>query len=126
MTAPERNEPLYVNLLLTALARGKVPSVVLVEGDRVPDPATLTDDRHDLAWFAEEALPLDAQSSHKVIHLVLEAAGIRRFHLRRTEAQIHATLEGHDGTPSDYTFKVTKLPAQEGDSRARLEIARPG
>jgi hypothetical protein len=118
-----RNEPLYVNLLLTALARGTAASVVLVEGDRVPDPATLTNDAHDLAWFAEEALDLDAQSAHKVIRLVLEAAGIRHFHLRRTEAQIHASLEAPDGTPSDYTFKVTKLATPEGDARARLEIS---
>lgn len=116
------NERLYVNLLLTALARGHAASVVLTAGDRLPDPAALTNDAQDLDWLASVGLDLDAQSSEKAVHLVLEAAGFRRFHLRRTEGQIRTVLPSHDGASStDFDFKVTKGTAPDG--RVRVEIA---
>jgi hypothetical protein len=120
--ARKPNERLYINLLLTALARGHVASVVLTAGDRLPDPASLTDDAQDLDWFTSLGMDLDVQSAEKVIHLLLEAAGFRRFHLRKTEGLIQALLEAHDGasaTSSD--FKVTK---QSHEGRVRIEVAR--
>ena len=97
MTATKPNEPLYIDLLLLALARGNVGSVVLTADAALPDPATLTADAQDLAWFASVGLAIEAQSAEKVIQRVLEAAGFRRFHLRKTEGLVSASLEAHDG-----------------------------
>jgi hypothetical protein len=109
MTATKPNEPLYIDLLLLALARGNVGSVVLTADAALPDPATLTADAQDLAWFASVGLAIEAQSAEKVIQRVLEAAGFRRFHLRKTEGLVSASLEAHDGaSATDFDFRVTK------------------
>jgi hypothetical protein len=116
------NEGLYMNLLLTALARGHAASVTLIAGERLPDPATLTNDKEDLDWFASLALDPGAQSSEKTVNLILEAAGFRRFHLRRTEGQIRTSLQANDGSgATDFDFKITK--GKTDDGRVRVEIA---
>jgi hypothetical protein len=116
------DEPLYVNMLLTALARGHASSVVLTAGEPLPDPATLTRDAADLDWFASAGLAPEAQSSEKVFNVLLEAAGFRRFHLRRTEGRIRAALEAHDrASTTSFDFAVTK--GRTDDGRVRIEIA---
>jgi hypothetical protein len=119
-----RTEPLYMDLLLTALARGHAASVVLTAGDRLPDPTTLTNDALDLDWIAATGVDPGAQSSEKVVNLVLEAAGFRRFHLRRTEGRIRASLEAHDGSAADFEFAVTKTSADDGRVRVEITPAR--
>jgi hypothetical protein len=115
------HEPLYVNVLLTALARGHASAVVLTAGERLPDPAALTNDARDLDWIASAGLDLGAQSPEKVINLLLEAAGFRRFHLRKTEGRISASLEGRDAAPPiPFDFTVTKSTVDDG--RVRIEI----
>jgi hypothetical protein len=112
---------MYVVLLLTALARGHAASAVLTAGERLPDPAALTDDEQDLAWFASLGLDVGAQSTDKVIAMLLEAAGFRRFHLRKTEGQIRTALRAHDGESStDFDFKLIKRSAADG--RLQIEI----
>jgi hypothetical protein len=121
--ARKPDERLYVNLLLTALARGHATSVVLAAGERLPDPAALTNDARDLEWFASTGLDVGAQSAEKVVNLLLEAAGFRRFHLRKTEGRIRTALESHDGASSSpVDFAVTKGRADDG--RVRLELTR--
>jgi hypothetical protein len=109
----------YVELLLTALARGHARSVVLTASERLPDPASLTNDENDLAWLSAEAIDLDGVSAEKVINLLLESAGIRRFHLRKTEGRIRASLVGHDGTSTNFDFEVTK---RSDGARVEIEI----
>jgi len=116
-----RNERLYVQMVLTALARGHAPSTVLTAGAPLPDPAALTNDARDLEWFAALGLDLAAQSSEKVVQLMLEAAGIRRFHLNRTEGVVRAALAGPDGateTPVDFA-----LVKRTVEGRVQIEIA---
>jgi hypothetical protein len=116
-----RNERLYMQMVLTALARGHAPSVVLTAGEPLPDPASLTADARDLDWLAAAGLDLAAQSSEKVVNLVLEAAGIRRFHLNRTAGVVRAALESQDGaTETDVDFAVTKRSV---DGRVQIEVA---
>ena len=100
--------PIYVDLLLTALARGSTPSVVLKGDAPLPDPATLATDADERASIALAKLALDALSSEKVIQRVLEAAGFRRFQINRTEGHIRTSLEAHSGPPTDVAFRVTK------------------
>jgi hypothetical protein len=120
------NERLYVNLLLTALARGHAPSAVLTAGERPPDPATLTSDAQDLEWFAATGLDLDAQSSEKIVSLLLEAAGFRRFHLRKSEGLLRTDLQAHDGASStSFDFAVKKGRTDDGRVRIEITPARP-
>jgi hypothetical protein len=114
------NAALYIEMLLTALARGHAASVLLTAGEPLPDPATLTSDPRDLAWLASTDLELAAVPAEKIINLLLEEAGIRRFHLRRMEGRIRATLEAHDGGSAAFEFAVAKRAGDDG--RARLEI----
>ena len=102
------NESLYVNCLLTAIARGNVSSVVLTEGTTPPDPATLTTDAEDLAWFASIGFSLEVQSTEKIIALVLKAAGFHRLAFGKREGSVRTTLMGHDGKSGLFTFRVTK------------------
>jgi hypothetical protein len=119
VSAP-RNERLYMQMVLTALARGHAPSLVLTAGAPLPDPATLTGDARDLVWFASTGLELAAQSSEKVVNLLLEAAGIRRFHLNRTAGVVRAALQGHDGaTEVPVDFALTKRSV---DGRVQIEL----
>jgi hypothetical protein len=118
---PARNERLYVQMLLTALARGHAPSIVVTAGAPLPEPAALTSDARDLDWFATAGLELAAQSSEKVVNLLLEAAGIRRFHLNRTAGVVRAALQSHDSaaeTPVDFA-----LAKRSVDGRVQLELA---
>jgi hypothetical protein len=121
------NEGLYVNLLLTALARGHAASVTLTAGEPLPDPATLTNDQEDLDWLSSLALDPRAQSSEKTVNRLLEAAGFRRFHLRRTEGQIRTSLQANDGSGArDFDFKVTKSTTADGRVRVEITPVRPG
>jgi hypothetical protein len=122
MTTLRADAPLYVEALLTALARGHAASVELVASERLPDPAALTSDALDLDWLASAGLDLEALASEKVINLVLEAAGIRRFHLRRTEGRIRTSLEAHDGSAQDVDFVVARHTADDG--RVHLTLTR--
>ncbi|HVU49642.1 MAG TPA: hypothetical protein VHL80_03085 [Polyangia bacterium] len=116
-----RNERLYVQMVLTALARGHAPSIAVTAGEPLPDPATLTRDAGDLEWFASIGLDLAAQSSEKVVNLLLEAAGIRRFHLNRTEGVVRAALPSHDaGTETEVDFTLKKRTV---GGRVQIEIA---
>ena len=116
-----RNERLYMQMVLTALARGHAPSIVLTAGAPLPDPGTLTGDARDLDWFASAGLEPAAQSSEKVVNLLLEAAGIRRFHLNRTTGVVRAALQDHDGaTELPVDFALTKRSV---DGRVQLELA---
>jgi hypothetical protein len=118
---PARNERLYVQMLLTALARGHAPSLVITAGAPLPEPAELTSDARDLEWFTSAGLEVAVQSSEKVVNLLLEAAGIRRFHLNRNGGVVRATLPSHDGaTETPVEFALTKRSV---DARVQLELA---
>jgi hypothetical protein len=111
------NEPLYINCLLTALARGNAPSVVLTSGSLPPDPATLTTDPQDLAWLAAIGLSLEAQSTDKIIDLILKAARFGLFSFGKKEGTLRTSLTAHDGkTSSVFDFRVTR-----GTANGRLE-----
>ena len=103
------NEPLYVNCLLTAIARGSASSVVLTEGTTPPDPATLTTDAEDLAWFASIGFSLEVQSTEKIIALILKAAGFHRFAFGKKDGRLRTSVLAHDGKSSSiFNFQVTK------------------
>jgi hypothetical protein len=108
-------------MLLTALARGHAPAVVLTVGAPVPDPATLTSDTRDLESFRSMGLDLAVQPTEKIVNLLLEAGGFRRFHLRKTDGLIRTSLVSHDGaTSTTFDFKITKRSV---DGRVQIEIA---
>jgi hypothetical protein len=114
------NEPLYFNCLLTALARGSATSVVLTAGTTVPDPSTLTTDPQDLAWFSSIGFSLEAQSTEKVIDLILKTAGFRPLSFGKKEGTIRASLAARDGKASSiFTFRVTKRSTH---GRVQVEI----
>ena len=114
------NEPLYVNCLLTALARGNTSSVVLTSGMPAPDPARLTADPEDLAWFASIGFSVEVQSTDKIIELILKTAGFRRLTFGKKEGTIRTSLVGHDGKSSSiFNFRVTK---SRSEGRLQAEI----
>jgi len=95
-------------------------SYFLNKDSRVPDPATLTADPEDLAWFAEIGLALEAQPTQKVIDLILKKAGFGFLSFGKREGTLHATLMGHDGRSSKtFNFEVTK---RTGKGRLEVEI----
>jgi hypothetical protein len=102
------NESLYLNCLLMALARGKAASVVLTSGMPPPDPAALTTDPEDLAWFAFIGFSLEVQSTEKIIDLIRKAAGFGRLTFGKNEGNIRTSLASNDGTSSSiFNFRVT-------------------
>jgi len=111
--------------LLTALARGHAGSVALTAGAPLPDPASLTNDAQDLDWIATAAMDLGAQSSERVVNLLLEAGGFRRFHLRKTEGLIRTSLQAHDGASSvNFDFTLEKQRAEGGRTRIVITPVR--
>lgn len=102
--------------------RGHAATVALTAGDALPDPASLTNDAQDLDWIAAAGLDLGAQSSERVVNLLLEAAGFRRFHLRKTEGVIRTALQAHDGA-SSVAFDFTLAKQRTENGRVRIVIA---
>jgi hypothetical protein len=114
------NEPLYVNCLLTALARGSASSVLLTSGTPPPDPSALTTDPEDLAWFGSIGFSFDVQATDRIIDLVLKAAGFRLLTFGKKEGRIRTSLAAHDGkSSSTFNFRVTKRTV---NGRLQVEI----
>jgi hypothetical protein len=115
------NEPMYLNCLLTALARGTAASATLVEGQPPPDPAQLTADPVDLEWIAELAFARDRLSSEKIIAMVSKLAGFRWFLVGKKTGRITTRLAAHGGGSFDQArFTVER---RRRDGRLEVEIA---
>ena len=120
------NEPLYVNCLLTALARGNASSVLLTSGTPPPDPTALTTDPEDLAWFGSIGFSLEVQATDRIIDLILKAAGFRLLTFGKKEGRIRTSLAAHDGKAfSTFNFRVIKRTTN-GRLQAEIVPIRDG
>jgi hypothetical protein len=118
--APEpKNEPAYVNCLLTTLARGHARSVTLRKGTPPPDPTHLTADAEDLQWIAKIGFALDRLSTQAIIALLLKEAGFRWFQVGKAIGHIQVKLADHGESFSDVVFRVQRRRRQ---GRIEVEI----
>ena len=103
------DEKMYLNCLLTALARGSATKPVkLTNNAPPPDPATLTDDPTDREWISGIGFDFERLATTEIIQALLGLAKFPLFGLSRT-GRIEAQLAAHDGeTLTDAAFEIRR------------------
>lgn len=117
---PNEEAASYVNCLLTTLARGSGGPALLTEGSAFPDPSTFIQDPDEHAWIATHVIPSDPVTQTKVMEIILQNAGFKRFQLGN-EKTWACKLATHQKTLLDVSFQVIRRKAQ---GKNQIEIRK--
>lgn len=114
-------EASYANCLLTTLAKGKTPGVVVTSGRPLPDLSGLTTNPEDLDWIAGLPFKYNELNADKVIQVILSHAGWRWYHFFKTTGVFRASLAtGKALVPVSFTLTLNK----DAEGRKQLHIER--
>lgn len=110
----------YANSLLTTLAQGTSPSVLVTSGRPLPDLATLTTNPDQLDWIAGLPFKYDRLDADKVIEAISGLAKWRGLFKNKGEIIARLALPGGKLVPVHFTLKLTV----DADRRRQLVIER--